>query len=191
MKHCSSCQQPIPEGRFKVLPSATTCVKCSTEEKWSGGHVIHHKTGNEVCVIKDKELAKEFHRMSSRVGFGTMRGLKPGVSGGKTPKGPGAGFAIIADKATFEAIGTKAMDMYDLCGIDRARRFLSEKVSERIISESQSQKILSLIESMHTKEVPKPKKKVEKYNPYGKYEPETTKGIVSKEIEDAFKYWQR
>ena len=189
MKKCINCNDIIPEGRLKALPTATVCATCSTEEKWSAGHVIHHKTGNEVCVIKDKEVAKEFHRMSSRAGFGTMRGMKPGVSGGKKSNGLAVGVTFQADKATFEEMGTKAMDMYELFGIDKVRRFLSEKVTERVISLGQSQKILNVIEVINQKNVPQ--KKVEKYNPYGKFEPSSPKEIVSKEINDAFKYWKR
>ena len=189
MKCCSVCNQQIPEGRLKVLPAATTCVKCSTEEKWSGGHVIHHKTGNEVCVIKDKKQAEEFQRMSSRAGFGTMRGMKPGVSGGKKSNGLAVGLIFQADKATFEEMGTKAMDLYELFGIDKVNRFLSEKVTERVISFGQSQKILKLINVVHTKEISQ--KKPERYNPYGKFEPNIPKGSVSKEIEESFKYWKK
>jgi len=189
MKKCELCDITIPEGRLKVLPTATTCINCSTEEKWSGGHVIHHKTGNEVCVIKDKKQAEEFHRMSSRAGFGTMRGMKPGVSGGAKSNGLAVGFIFQADAATFEEIGIKAMDLYELLGIDKLNRFLSEKVSERVISFGQFQKILKLINAIHTKEISQ--KKPEKYNPYGKYEPNILKGSVSKEIEESFKYWRK
>ena len=119
MKKCEVCDITIPEGRLKVIPFTTTCVSCSTEEKWSGGHVIHHKTGNEVCVIKDINVAKEFHKMSMRAGFGTMRGMKPGVSGGTKSKGLTVGVTFQADTATFEEMGTKAMDMYELFGIDK------------------------------------------------------------------------
>ena len=189
MKKCTSCDTVIPEGRLKILPTATTCINCSTEEKWSGGHVIHHKTGNEVCVIKDKKQAEEFHRMSSRAGFGTMRGMKPGVSGGSKSNGLAVGFIFQADEATFEEMGIKAMDMYELFGIDKLNRFLSEKVTERVISFGQSQKILKLINIVHTKEVSQ--KKLERYNPYGKFEPIIPKGSVSKEIEESFKYWRK
>ena len=82
-KQCNVCFGPIPEGRLKVLPSTTTCVTCSTESKWSGVHVIHHKTGNEVEVIKNPQTAAEFHKLSTRAGFGTTRGLKPGFSKGQ------------------------------------------------------------------------------------------------------------
>jgi hypothetical protein len=189
MKYCTTCDTVIPEGRLKILPTATTCINCSTEEKWSGGHIIHHKTGNEVCVIKDKKQAEEFHRMSSRAGFGTMRGMKPGVSGGSKSNGLAVGFIFQADEATFEEMGIKAMDMYELFGIDKLNRFLSEKVTERVISFGQSQKILKLINIVHTKEISQ--KNIKKYNPYGKFEPTISKGSVSKEIEESFKYWRK
>jgi hypothetical protein len=51
------------------------CVGCSTEVKWSGVPVINHKTGNEVQIIKDPDAAAEFIAKSSRVGFGTLKGM--------------------------------------------------------------------------------------------------------------------
>jgi hypothetical protein len=97
--------------------------------------------------------------------------------------------AFQADTATFEEMGTKAMDMYELYGIDKLNRFLSEKVTERVISFGQSQKILKLISVLNTKEISQ--KNIKNYNPYGKYEPNISKGLVSKEIEESFKYWRK
>jgi len=190
MKNCTSCDQPIPEGRLKILPSATTCVKCSTEEKWSGGHVIHHKTGNEVQVIKDRKLAEEFHRMSARAGFGTMRGMKAGVSGGAKSNGLAVGVTFQADKATFEEMGIKAMDMYDVYGIDKVRRFLSELVSGRVLDSGQMNKIIQMVNLVNAPPAVV-KKSTPVYNPYSKFEPSTSKGFVSKEIEESFKYWRK
>ena len=38
--------------------------------------VIHHKTGNEIEIVKDPEVAADFFAKSARVGFGTLRGLR-------------------------------------------------------------------------------------------------------------------
>jgi hypothetical protein len=53
----------------------SNCVKCSTEEKWSGVQVVHHKTGNEIQVVKDPEVAAEFVAKSTRSGFGALKGM--------------------------------------------------------------------------------------------------------------------
>ena len=52
-----------------------TCVNCSVEPKWSSIPVINHKTGNEIQIVKDPEVAAEFMAKTARVGFGTMRGM--------------------------------------------------------------------------------------------------------------------
>lgn len=50
------------------------CVNCSKEAKWSGVPIIHHKTGNEIQIVKDPRDAAEFMAKSSR-GFGASRGV--------------------------------------------------------------------------------------------------------------------
>jgi len=50
-------------------------VACSTEERWSGVPVVNHKTGNEIQIVKDPEVAADFLAKSARVGFGTLRGM--------------------------------------------------------------------------------------------------------------------
>jgi hypothetical protein len=51
----------------------TVCVECSSEKKASGHLVVHHKTGNEIQVIKDPETAAKMASMSNRNGFGSNR----------------------------------------------------------------------------------------------------------------------
>ena len=49
------------------------CVECSSEQKASGHLVVHHKTGNEIEIIKNPETAAIMASMSSRNGFGCKR----------------------------------------------------------------------------------------------------------------------
>lgn len=70
---CRSCLTSVHEGRWQL--GYRTCVKCSVESKWSGVPVINHKTGNEIQIVKDPEVAAEFLAKSARVGFGTLRGV--------------------------------------------------------------------------------------------------------------------
>jgi hypothetical protein len=74
MANCKTCGNSFPERRSEL--GYKTCVNCSTEAKWSGVQVVHHKTGNEIQIVKDPEVAAEFIEKSRRTGFGTMKGVK-------------------------------------------------------------------------------------------------------------------
>jgi hypothetical protein len=67
------CGCNIPELRVKK--GYKTCVSCSTESKWSGVQIVHHKTGNETQIIKDPEVAADFIAKSARSGYGTLKGV--------------------------------------------------------------------------------------------------------------------
>ena len=67
------CGNKIPELRIKK--GYKTCINCSTESKWSGIQVVHHKTGNETQIIKDPEVAADFIAKSARSGYGTLKGV--------------------------------------------------------------------------------------------------------------------
>jgi len=67
------CGNKIPELRIKK--GYKTCINCSTESKWSGVQVVHHKTGNETQIIKDPEVAADFIAKSARSGYGTLKGV--------------------------------------------------------------------------------------------------------------------
>jgi hypothetical protein len=79
------CGNSIPQKRREL--GYKVCVSCSTESKWSGVQVVHHKTGNEIQVVKDPEVAAEFIAKSSRAGFGALRGM---VGSYKKPLNPPA-----------------------------------------------------------------------------------------------------
>jgi len=72
MKLCK-CGKNIPQPRLNL--GYHVCVDCSTEVAWSAIQVVHHKTGNEIQVVKDPEVAAEFHAKSQRTGFGTLKGM--------------------------------------------------------------------------------------------------------------------
>ena len=67
------CGNNIPELRVKK--GYKNCVNCSTESRWSGVQVVHHKTGNETQIIKDPEVAADFLAKSARSGYGTLKGV--------------------------------------------------------------------------------------------------------------------
>lgn len=76
MRHCSSCQAKIPEGRLKLLPNTRTCVNCSSVEAVSCYTVITGKTEYSQIEIVDQETAKRMKRLGNRVGFGVSSGVK-------------------------------------------------------------------------------------------------------------------
>ena len=76
------CGKNIPELRVKK--GYKTCVSCSTESKWSGVQVVHHKTGNETQIIKDPEVAADFIAKSARSGYGTLKGVTGSQKKAKT-----------------------------------------------------------------------------------------------------------
>lgn len=72
--NCKKCQERIPPLRIKALPSATTCVNCSTTEAVYVRAIITGKTTySELEVIKDPEAAAEMRRWDNmgRTGFGS------------------------------------------------------------------------------------------------------------------------
>lgn len=69
------CGNVIPVKRVEL--GYNRCVECSTEKKASGHLVVHHKTGNEIQVIKDPETAAKMASMSNRNGFGSNRRAIP------------------------------------------------------------------------------------------------------------------
>jgi hypothetical protein len=191
-KPCTVCQSEIPAARIKALPNTSTCVACSTEIKWSGVQVINHKTGNEVEVVKDPEAAKEFKRLSTRAGFGTVRGMATSkTNSNKNLYSSMPVKSFEASKEVYHSIGERAMLQMEIYNLDNAIKYVMEQYTTRAISDSQRCSIINILcEFAKPATVPATKSQ-KKYNPYGKYELPTPKGIVSKEIENAFRHWKK
>ncbi len=69
---CTKCHGEIQEGRLKALPSAKTCVKCSTTQAWYLRNIITGKTEYaEHEIIKDPNVAKQLRAMDKRTGWGS------------------------------------------------------------------------------------------------------------------------
>jgi len=70
--NCIKCQNKINPLRIKALPSAKTCVSCSTSSKWYVRNIISGKTDYcETEVIRDPETAKTIAAMDVRQGWGS------------------------------------------------------------------------------------------------------------------------
>jgi hypothetical protein len=154
MKKCNNCTSDIPMQRLVVLPNTTVCSSCSNVDKVSAIPIIHHKTGNEIQIVADKDVANEFSKLSSRVGFGTLRGLKAGKSGGTEHKVQTRNQTINTiykdDPAALERVGAHAVYLFDLLGFNKAEQYVTDNVNTRYISKAQGAKILRSISLLMT-----------------------------------------
>jgi len=194
MKNCTVCNSPISSARLKALPSTKTCITCSNEDKWSAIPIIHHKTGNEIEIIKDAKSAETLLKLTARRGCSSMAGLRAGSSKGSKHSIEGLIASVgEASPERFNSIGEQMMNVFDIYGLEKAEQFIMESYSRRAISGAQRVNLQQILRQFSETEKPMeiPKKVVPKYNPYGKFEPPTPKKIVSKEIEDAFRNWKR
>lgn len=75
--NCTSCGNPIPEGRIKALKGkVSTCVDCSSTEKVAGHPLITGKTEYSALQIVDVNTAKNLARLQDRKGYGVSEGAK-------------------------------------------------------------------------------------------------------------------
>jgi hypothetical protein len=101
---CSKCLEDLNQMRFNL--GYRVCVTCSEEPKWSSVPVINHKTGNEIQIVKDPEVAAEFMAKSARTGFGILKGMSKGYKKLSTPKPT----KVLPDKPVVDKVlGTKPM----------------------------------------------------------------------------------
>jgi len=71
-KKCITCNELIPEGRVKALPSTRTCTECSTTTAWYVRNVVAGKTDYmETEIIKDAKLGAVLREMDKKVGWGS------------------------------------------------------------------------------------------------------------------------
>jgi len=190
IRYCKSCNIEIPINRLKIVPNTMHCVNCSDVEKVSAIPIIHHKTGNEIQIVSDSKVAAEFHKIASRTGFGTLRGLKPGKSGGSTHKLNCNTTSIIesnADEKVYDALGTRVMELYDLFGKDKAMKLIRESIDSRLISRYQGSKLISIVNALSKQPEPELTDVAVSYKPKN----ETVKSVISDEIAETFKHWKR
>lgn len=116
---CKNCLGYIHPKRKEL--GYKICINCSNEPKWSAVPIINHKTGNEIQIIKDPEVAAEFIAKTARVGFGTMRG----ISGGYKPK-------VFTQTKNHKEIPDKIPESRELCR--KPLPNLYEKVGEEVMS---------------------------------------------------------
>lgn len=152
--NCRKCGNLIPPKRIQALTGCTTCTSCSSEAKFSGVPVINHKTGNEVQVVKDPDVAKEFLKKASRTGYGTLRGVSSGNTAGpkRKVKGLVGTTAAVPGRENFDRIGKIAMQEFESFGIVRCQKYIQTAISNRNITPAQGEKIMHLINLLHSQD---------------------------------------
>ena len=66
-----NCKNIIPIQRVKL--GYTTCVQCSTVERYGCAPITYHKTGNSIQIMSSKDAAR-IAKLTRRNGYGTMLG---------------------------------------------------------------------------------------------------------------------
>ena len=139
------CGEELPPIRVKL--NYKTCVKCSTESKWTVVPVIYHKTGNTTEVIKDPVVAADFLFMSSRKGFGVMRGMtmsRRPDSSIQAPRKPRKVKPPI--RYFFEEVGKETLRVAEEKGIQEAHSYVKKSLREKKINRSHAERINNIVE---------------------------------------------
>ena len=162
MKLCK-CGKNIPQPRLNL--GYQVCVDCSTEVAWSAIQVVHHKTGNEIQVVKDPEVAAEFHAKSQRTGFGTLKGMtgsykrrtapvnprKPKV---ETPAPLPPLNVVVARRPMpldFEGVGRSVMDALETTGKEQALLIIEHAQKEHRLLNRQATQLREIVELFSVK----------------------------------------
>ena len=72
MNYCK-CGEPVHPIRQKY--GYKTCMPCSGVERVASAPITNHKTGNTIQVTT-QAVAERLRRLSTRSGYGIMRGIK-------------------------------------------------------------------------------------------------------------------
>jgi hypothetical protein len=147
------CSIKIPELRYQM--GYRTCINCSSEARWSGVPVINHKTGNEIQIIKDPEVAAEFLAKSARVGFGTSKGMTTGYKRPQRietkikeipPKPvPDQVISKITLPNEYEKVGSEVMQILESDGFENAYNYIQAALQNRRIFRNHANTLHSII----------------------------------------------
>ena len=155
------CGNVIPEARVDL--GYKTCVKCSTEDRWSCNPLTFHKTGNSIEVIKDRELAEEVANKAQRRNYGVLKGVTGSYRKNKTvvartPKQEEAETEFVVVKSRrkvdpsvyeFDPVGQEAMAMVDSgTDLDIIQSYLSDQVQAIRIHPKHKDQIIGIIENI-------------------------------------------
>tara|TARA_R100001443_G_scaffold116849_1_gene138799 strand:+ start:276 stop:713 length:438 start_codon:yes stop_codon:yes gene_type:complete len=134
------CKNIIPTAR--VALGYTTCVECSTVERYGCIDTINHKTGNSIQVMSSSDAAKA-SKLLQRAGYSTLRALSGKSVTKKRKIGNGCRLTNVGSQQLYEQVGKTYLDYADV-DVDLAARYLQRALNNYEISQLQYNKILQL-----------------------------------------------
>lgn len=134
------CKNTIPTAR--VALGYTTCVECSTVERYGCIDTINHKTGNSIQVMSRSDADKA-SKLLQRAGYSTLRALSGKSVTKKRKIGKGCRLTNVGSQQLYEQIGKNYLDYADV-DVDLANRYLLRCLNNYEISQLQYNKILQL-----------------------------------------------
>ena len=134
------CTHNIPEQRLAL--GYTTCVECSTVEKYGCIDTINHKTGNSIQVMSRSDAAKA-SKLLQRAGYSTLRALSGKSVTKKRKIGNGCRLTNVGSQQLYEQVGKTYVDYYDI-DQDLAARYLQRALDNYEISQLQYNTIVKL-----------------------------------------------
>lgn len=159
MLKCKTCDTEMDPRRVNL--GYRECTNCSTEVRWSGVPVINHKTGNEVQIIKDPDVAAEFIAKSSRVGFGTLRGMTASY---KKIEETAPRTTLLPDKPLldkvvskrelpndYERVGEEMMNLLESSGKEAAEQHLEKALEAKRIFRKHLEQLRSMLDAISNK----------------------------------------
>tara|TARA_R100000654_G_scaffold11614_1_gene25533 strand:+ start:5452 stop:5907 length:456 start_codon:yes stop_codon:yes gene_type:complete len=134
------CKNIIPKARLSL--GYTTCVECSTVERYGCIDTINHKTGNSIQVMSRSDAAKA-SKLLQRAGYSTLRALSGKSVTKKRKIGNGCRLTNVGSQQLYEQVGKTYVDYYDI-DQDLAARYLQRALDNYEISQLQYNTIVKL-----------------------------------------------
>ena len=134
------CKNIIPKARLAL--GYTTCVECSTVERYGCIDTINHKTGNSIQVMSSSDADKA-SKLLQRAGYSTLRALSGKSVTKKRKIGNGCRLTNVGSQQLYQQVGKTYVDYYDI-DQDLAARYLQRALDNYEISQLQYNTIVKL-----------------------------------------------
>jgi len=134
------CKNIIPKARVDL--GYTTCVECSTVERYGCIDTINHKTGNSIQVMSHSDAVKA-SKLLKRAGYSTLRALSGKSVTKKRKIVNGCRLTNVGSQKLYEQVGKTYLDYYDV-DQDLAANYLQRALDNYEISQLQYNNIIKL-----------------------------------------------
>lgn len=154
---CKTCFELMNPKRLEL--GYRICISCSVEPKWSSVPVINHKTGNEIQIVKDPEVAAEFLAKSARKGFGTLKGMSSSYK--RQAFTAPVKIQPIPDKIPptrelsrrplpneFEAVGSEVMGLMETSTLELVYEHIEKALAKKRIYKIHAEQLKQIIQSI-------------------------------------------